>query len=294
MSKKNEVALVEEPKKTGFIAIDEGGDLAEAMEANVIGGDQIRFSDIPTVSVPATAAGQAWKVEELGETRQIEEIEGLVVLWAVHGVLWGSETISKNKRPLLVTEDLKTAVKVSDDYGDIPPEVLEACKNEDGTYDWEALPYNKWGSGKGGPINAKAIDDCRQTDGSYNFAKLQEGRGSKRCKEMRYLGILPRDSFIPWIIRIPPSSIAAVSAFFRQLGMRRIPYWRVVAGLSLRLNDSGDQEYNEVVIRKSGDFIPSELGSNAVKMFTDPLKDAIRASLEASASRATDEQDDLR
>lgn len=234
-----------------FPALTPGSEIAEAMQANMT-GEQIQEGDLTRVPTPAGGATQ-WVVPDLTGETSTDEIIGLLVYFAPRGVLWPSEEPSESM-PLLISNDLLTAQRVGDDYGDIDPDELEKFRNADGTYDWQALPWNQWGSGKGGV--------------------------GKRCKESRLLMVLREGDAFPLLIRCQPGSLKTVRPFIMKLP---VPHWRAVVGLKLqRVKNKTGQVYSQIVPRYVG-AISQEEGARIRQLYTDNLGRMVRGRMESDA-----------
>jgi hypothetical protein len=224
-----------------YPALIDGSELREALAANTRG---VGFQESDLVRVKTPAGGSTkWAIPGVAGEEIVEEVSGLLVYFAPHGVLWPSQEVAgEGQLPLLVTTDLVTARRVGDDYGDIDPDELEQFANRDGTYSWPELPWNQWGSGKGGV--------------------------GKRCKESRLLMILREGEAFPLLIRAQPGSLKTVRPFIMRLP---IPHWRAVVGLRLQATQSrAGVRYAQIVPRLIGS-VSKEVGQVVKGLYTDPL-----------------------
>ena len=154
-----------------------------------------------------------------------------------------------------MTNNLIHAHRVGEFYGDIKPDELEKFRNSDGTYDWPKLPWNQWGSGRGGV--------------------------GKRCKESRLLMVLREGDVFPLLIRAQPGSLKTVRPFILKLP---VPHWRAVIGLSLqKVKNKGGQEYSQIVPRYVGP-VPADVGIEIKRLYTDPLTRMVSGGALASDS----------
>ena len=173
-----------------YPAFQADSDLAEAIAANT-GGGGFDLRALVRVKTPA-GGGKTWSYRDAGNNEKEEKtIEGVLVYVGKRGTLWGSEDMTKGKPPVLVSFDLKTAERVSDDLGDLDAAALEACRVGDNSYDWQRLPWNKDGTGKGG-----------------------HGR---RCKESRLLAVLQSWQAFPVLVSAGPGSMKTVCPFLTRL-----------------------------------------------------------------------------
>ena len=269
MSKKNEIAEVQnetalavaEPaQESRFLALRSGGPVAEAFQANFAEGDGIQIGDLTMLKVPAGGA-TTWEFEDMSGVVTAREITGAIVAYQPYGILWPTEKSVEGAHPFMVTHDLKIGHRRSDDYGDLDPEGIEACRLPDGTYDWQKLPQNQWGSGK--------------------------GRG-KRCKEQRIICILRDEDTLPLMLRVPPASLQNVTRFIKKLS---VPFFRCVVKLTLEKADGPDGPYARVKPAFVEALSPEE-GLRIKRLYTDSLITAIREAAESPMEFAG-AQDDL-
>ncbi len=239
MSDSKELTVI---KPEAFPALIEGSETAKAMIANTAG---VGFTESDLIRVPTPSGGACqWVVPEITGDKTYDALTGLMVYYAPRGTLWPTEEpAGEGVMPLLVTTDLVKAVKVGDDYGDIDPAELERYLLPDGSgYDWQALPWNKWGSGKNGI--------------------------GKRCKESRLLMLLREGEAFPLVIRAQPGSLKTVRPFVTRLP---VPFYRAVVELSLRVAQSkGGLKYSQIVPRMFTAFVPT-LGAPLKEFYTDNL-----------------------
>ncbi len=224
-----------------FPAFQADSDLAEAIAANT-GGSGFDLRALVRVKTPA-AGGKTWSYLDSGNN-EVEEktIEGVLVYVGKRGTLWGAEEMTKGRPPVLVSYDLKTAERVSDDLGDLDAAVLESCRVGDNLYDWQRLPWNKDGTGKGG-----------------------HGR---RCKESRLLAVLQAGQAFPVLVSAGPGSLKTVCPFLTRL---EVPHWRVRVGLTLdKAVSQGGKDFSQIVPRVTGK-LSREAGLAVKRLYTDPL-----------------------
>ena len=207
-----------------FLALRPESDLKEVIAANYQEGESFRLSDLIRAKVPSGGATK-WTLEELEGETNYDSITGVVVYYKPHGALWPSEEQKEGTKPFLVTTDLRVAEQFGDDWGDLNPELIEPCRilTDDGTpavsasgrplYNWKDLPYNQFGTAKGG-----------------------KGAG-KRCKESRLICILREDDIFPVFLRVPSGSLATVSSFVRKL---TAPHYACVVEFSLSKEKSSE------------------------------------------------------
>ncbi len=226
---------------TLFPALTPDSDIAEAIEANTQGRG-FDLSALVRVKTPA-GGGKTWVYLDSGNNEvETKAIEGILVYYGQRGVLWGGEDIQKGKPPVLVSYDLRTAERVSDDLGDIDPVALEACRIGDRLYDWNKLPWNKDGSGRGG--------------------------FGRRCKESRVMAILQEGEAFPVIVSAGPGSLKTVAPFVTRLP---VAHFRAKVALTLeKATSQGGIDYSQIVPRFIGQ-LSREAGSAIRRIYTEPL-----------------------
>lgn len=224
-----------------YPSLIEGSDLREAIEANTQG----RFEESDLIRVPTpTGGGTRWEVSTVRGLEYTDEIVGLLVFFARRGVLWPTvEPSGEGQMPLLLSHDLVAARRVGDFYGDIDPDELEQYNDGNGNYNWEALPWNQWGSGR---------NDV-----------------GKRCRESRMLMILREGEGFPLVVNAQPGSLKKIRPFIQALP---VAHYRAVVGLSLKeeMNRSGNR-YSQIVPRLVN-VLDKEAGAQVKALYTDPLK----------------------
>jgi hypothetical protein len=229
-----------------------------------LGDEPMRETDLVRVKTPLGGATK-WTVEVNGNQETCDELVGLFVGEAKRGVLWPSEDPTE-QRPVLITNDLLVAYRVSDDLGtSIDPKALEKYRIGDRKYDWAALstgPEFGYGGGKG---------------------------SGKRVKESRILAILREGDVWPMLVTVGPGSLAAWMPF-----RKRLPCFHYEAVLGLRLEKAkggSGQPYSMIVPRLVGE-ISEEQGEIARRLYTEPLKQMFSAIPAGAAAPVVEHEDD--
>lgn len=230
----------------------------ELLEAN-LGGDALRYSDLTFVKIP-TGGGTRWDWQTKSGTEFSEKaITGLlVVVGRKEQTLWPHTESSAGSRPLLVSTDGVNAWKIGSDYGDLDANVIEAAKNEDGSYSVAKIPYFHW-KGQG------------------------PGAVPPRAKSSRVIGILRENETSPVFIRLSQTSLKPVEDLLRGLTADRLFHFCAVVELTLERKKGGRADYAVVVAKKVGEISPEE-GMKAKRLFTDPLKDIVCTPAELRAA----------
>ena len=247
---KNEVAVVEGGGKeeSRFLALRPDSMVAEAMKWNCAGAG-MTAADLIRVSIPAGGATTWTFMNARGEEETTKEIVGALAFFCPQGTLWPSEEPEQGRSPVMVSYDLMVGHKVSDDIGDLDPEVLEQARTGDRTYDWRRLAYNQWDSGKG-------------------------GRG-KRCKEARLMAILREDEALPLLVSASAGSLKTVVPFVKRIASVGVPYFLAVVGLRLeKVANAAGQNYSQIVPRLV-DTLSKWEGERVRDTYTIPLSSVI-------------------
>ena len=228
--------------ETKYHALRPDSAISAASSANLMPGERISASLLPRVPTP-TGGSKVWSWTDAGNNEQsAKSIDGILVYYGVRGVLWGSEDPQVGVQPVLMTYDLMTATRMNDDVGDLDPDVLESCRIGDRTYDWQKLPYNKYGS-------------------------ASNGRG-RRCKESRVMAILREEEAWPLLVTAGPGSLATVAPFVMRLA---VPHYQAEVSLTLqKVENAGGQPYSQIVPKLLGTLSVEE-GQAVKRMYTDPL-----------------------
>jgi hypothetical protein len=230
-------------KVVDFPALAPNSRQGDIIRAN-LDGEPMSEMDLIRVRCPLGGSTK-WVVDIDGNQETTDEIAGILVGVGKRGVLWPAEDPSE-KRPVIVTHDLITGYRVSDDIGDLNEATLERYRIGDGRYDWAKL----------------------STSPEYGFGSARSGSG-KRCKESRLLAILRQGETWPLLISIGPGSLANFIPFARRL---QCYPWEAVIGLKLvKAKGRGGQPYSAVQPRLIGTLSP-EQGEVCRRTYADPVK----------------------
>lgn len=214
------------------------------IEAN-LDGEPMRESDLVRVKTP-TGGGTTWIVPTNGNDEPTDEIVGLCVCIAKRGVLWPQDDPT-DQRPVIVTSDLITGYRVSDDLGPaIDPAALERYRIGDRRYDWVALSNSP----------------------EFGFGSARGGAG-KRCKEARIVAILREGDVWPVLVTVGPGSLATWGPFAKKLPSF---HYECVVGLRLeKAKGKNGQPYSTIVPRVVG-MVSEAQGEVARRIYVEPLK----------------------
>lgn len=242
-------------EESKFVALRGGVDVATLPDEAA--AEDVTVNDLPRIKMP-TGGGLFWTVPHPSGDKPADAIEGVLCMWQKCGVLWPKDgEASAGTMPVLLTYDLRTAMRVNQDDGDLDPDVLANAALGDGRYDWLGTDaggknaYNAWGSGRDGV--------------------------GKRCKERRMVGVLSTDAQFPVIINIGPGSLKPVTAFIKSLQMEGIPWWRCIVRWTLRTVTAKTSgiEYSQAVPELVGQVTPAE-GDIVLARYVKPLGAAMR------------------
>lgn len=210
--------------------------------AQNLGGDPITERDLGNVRTPAGGSTTFnWDMAD-GTSESAQEITGLLVANAGRGILWPSQDPTGAK-PLVTTHDLRVGYQTGEDFGDVSEEDLAKFRQEDGTYDWQAMSNSK----------------------EFGFGSA--GRG-KRVKESHVLAILRPGQILPVLIHLGTASLSSWSRFKRALTV--LPHEAVVTVSLEKVKNAGGQPYSRMKFALAGTISPDE-GSRVFEMYTKPL-----------------------
>lgn len=208
--------------------------------------DGERMTELDLVRVKSPLGGSTtWSIDVDGNVETTDEIVGVLVGVGKRGLLWPQEDPTDAK-PVIATTDLVIGYRVSDDLGDIDPDVLERFRVGDRRYDWQALSNSE----------------------EFGYGSARSGSG-KRCKESRTLAILREGETWPILVTIGPGSLRNIVPF-----IRRLPCFQHEAVVGLRLVKSkgrGGQPYSQVVPRLVGQ-LSIEQGEVCRKTYAEPVR----------------------
>lgn len=222
-------ALVKYERDT-FLTLQSGNQFAESLAALREAGEQLQPSDLIRIKTPSGGA-TSWMVPASGGGEKPEkELVGALVGWQKCAVLWPTNDMQEGNQPVLRSWDCQTAEQV----GEIPAEmvdVLEPYRTGERTFNIDELdgfPYMQWGTGK-------------------------DGHG-KRMKEQRMIFLLRPNDPAPMYVIVQPGSLKGINQWFKQIPLvDKVPWWQVVARLSLRKETSkGGQAYAQIIGETAG------------------------------------------
>lgn len=195
-------AAAEARSQFDFAALQNGGEVAEAMKANMALAGDLSISVLERVSLP-TGGSTLWNFTILGEEQSEKELIGVPVFFGIRRTIFGSEEPT-GAGPVLVSNDTKTMRRISDDIGDLDSEVLEEARIGDRLYDQDKLAYCQWQSTKFG--------------------------NRRRMKDQRVICLLRENEAWPLLVTVGGMSVQPLSMFMMKLPAA---YYQTVVGLGL-------------------------------------------------------------
>jgi hypothetical protein len=224
--------------ETDILALSPDGDMAEIIKEN-FGGDQLTLADLDKIKLPA-AGGITWAIPSLDGEDSTKELTGVILAWADKKAWW--------------------AASYGESGGGSPPD----CKSSDMVHGigapnsfFNAKEQQLQDTGKAG-MAVRAPGGWLCSTCTHNqFGSAAQGAG-KACQDKRFVIMLPLDSLIPILLRVPATSIQPMKQYFKRLAGVRKPYYAVVSTLSL-IKVKGTQEYSQIVARAARSLEPHEV-----------------------------------
>lgn len=235
-----------------FLALQEGGAVAEALAANAATGES--FNDLLTrVKMPSGGTTQ-FIVPTISGEEMHKSITGILAGYVCRGVIWPSETPVQGAQPAFVTFDLQTA----EAKGGATEELLQLADPyilRDGRYDWQKMTGDR---------------------APFGWGTSKNGKG-KRAKEQRVLFLLTDIDPMPLVVSCGPGSLKNVRTFMSNLGKAGVPHYRAVVKLTLeKATATSGEPFAKVVLTLDG-TLTSEEGQRIKVGFTDTLHAQARA-----------------
>lgn len=203
---------------------DNGGSIAEAIEAN-LGGGELRVFDFERIKVPS-GGGLAWTITDMETGQQMPAVEviGIPIFFRDQKAFWE------------LAFDDPNSIKG-------PPD----CASNDTIV------------GFGDPGVAAQLTPDKQgflcaTCGNnrFNTAKGGTQRG-KACRDVRMMFILREGDLLPILIPVPPTSLGVVRQFMMKLSSRGIIFHNAVCRFSLVSDKSSNgAPYSKVTMELLG------------------------------------------
>lgn len=254
MANSQELAVIQAGDDSPFAVLQmETSELQELIQEN-IGSDSLSVRDLDRVKVPS-GGGTVWEVPSLEGTDATKTIEGVIIHRTTSRGYWPNKYDGSNDPPACASDD----------------GVLGIPNDEHEEYQGMDLP--------GGPCVECPFNE---------FGSDAEGIG-KACKETRQLFMLTPDSLIPFVITVPPGSLANVKAYTMRLMRSRLRLTDVVTVVSLdKTKSKGGIDYSQVQLRAGARLDPE--AASKLRTFASALEPAFRAA--ARIDRSEVDSDD--
>lgn len=239
MTKSKEIAVV---PKSDFLILqnpDMADTLAEALQSS-----GVSEFDLPRLKVPS-GGGLAWEVETL---------EGVDVKKSVDVVLGVVRSGQRAwwKVPVGQGESAPPSCRSSDGRTGFGVNSLEEGA-EDATHDCATCPWSQWGS-------SRSRADSRAKD----------------CTEKAFVLCFSKESALPMLLSVPPTSLKALKAYQLKLIGACAPMTSVVTQLSLR-RESGANDYSVIEFGFSGKL--DDDAAAEMKRLGESLKGAFESAI---------------
>jgi len=185
--------------------------------------------------------------------------------WTIQDIEEGERSVKKIEGIIIYWRNVRVYYETKFSDGRDKP----SCVSEDGVH----------GTGDPGGV-------C--TECPYAQWESDEGGGQK-CQQKKMLFVLPKDSMLPIVVSIPPTSIRAVKSYFLRLTAKMVPYWAVVTKLELsKTQNKRGTDYSVIVPSLSSRLSEEEAAkARAIQAALKPALQAVRA--EANGNDAGEE-----
>lgn len=204
-----EALAVQEPT---IMAAFDGSDNAAIIAENL--GGSISLKDLDKIKVPS-GGGTNWEILTAEGEVSSKTVTGVIVGWADKRAYWASAFGTQEVAPPNCSSDDMV-------YGKGNPNAFINTKEQ------ELINIGEIPAGAEENGRFYVCDTCPHS----KFGTALNGEG-KACKETRFLVILPPDSVIPILLRVPPTSIPSLRDYFKRLASGKVAYYHAITELSL-------------------------------------------------------------
>lgn len=205
-----QVALI--PQSDYMVLCSTPTEIREVIAEN-IGGDSINLGDLDRVKIPS-GGGKFWEIPDIdaeGGVISARELEGIIIYKKKSRVWFENPEPQEGAQPDCFSDDNEHGVCASAEL-------------------------------KAGGIGGLCAD-CPLSQ----FGSDPKGGGGQACKQMEQLFIVRKNSYLPLMLNLPPTSLKPMKKFLLRLASSGIPYSSVIVKMTLAeaSNDSG-QKYSVV------------------------------------------------
>jgi hypothetical protein len=143
--------------------------------------------------------GISWEVETLEGTTSVKDLDGVIIYWKDNRAYWRNKFSGENS----------------------PPD----CYSDDGRF------------GFGNP--GGECSECPNSQFGSAIDEKGEHQKGQACKAMRMIFVIGKDSVLPSVITVPPTSLKSIKQYFLRLASKGVPYYGVVSRFNLEKAKSG-------------------------------------------------------
>ena len=201
----NELAIV---KKESFAVLSmDGNEVREIIAENLGENGKIEVHELPRIKIPSGGTTQ-WIGTGLSGEESYPAIEGIIIHHKDQKIMW---------------------LKSIDDGGsDSPPD----CSSPDGMIGFPNEEAKKTG----------ITGDCATCPFNQFGSDIKDGKigRGKRCKDTKALFIMKKDSVLPSVVMLPPTSKSNAKSFLLALAGAGKRFYEVVTKITLEKAKSKD------------------------------------------------------
>lgn len=246
MARKKNGSSTEVVKRDQWAVFNQTPDaLADIIKTNLGGSDLTPF-DFDTIKIPA-GGGTVWMVPTPdSEEEPVKELEGIIIHQSDPRAYWRSS--------------------LEDSGGGSPPD----CSSDN----------SNTGFGKRNDEEEEGSHDC----GTCSLSKFgSDGKRGQACKQMKNIFMLRKDTILPIVLQLPPTSLGAAKKYLIRLCAYSIPAEGVIT--SWKLEKAQNQDgigYSKAVPSSNGRLDEKEYA--AVKAYAANLRQFLTANAPAAFS----------
>jgi hypothetical protein len=236
-------ALAAQPAGAGsqYLALQAGKEITtvkELIQMN-FGRETLNFSDLEKVNLPS-GGGTAWEVAALEGTHSVQSLEGIIVAWADKKAWWelAFDEQGGGNPPDCRSEDMVMGIGAPGMGLNKKEEMLLAGETP------EAQEWKKKNPRVQHPPKVLGAGFECATCVHNTFGSAAKG-GGKACQDKRPIFMLDKESFLPFVIMAPATSIGPLKDYFKRMAKASLPFYAAITRLELK------QELNPARIKYS-------------------------------------------